>query len=106
MTKWQQCAVGAGAGIRFEWLEKVLKNLEDEANYIASKIQRLLRKSPTPSSPAENRVPTHLNNGGLTLFSMRRAARSEDIAKAVVMLIESDYLTGEILLSDGGMNLT
>jgi NAD(P)-dependent dehydrogenase (short-subunit alcohol dehydrogenase family) len=37
---------------------------------------------------------------------MRRAARSEDIAKAVVMLIESDYLTGEILLSDGGMNLT
>ncbi|MFK3607366.1 SDR family NAD(P)-dependent oxidoreductase [Pseudomonas fluorescens] len=41
-----------------------------------------------------------------TRAPMRRAARSEDIAKAVVMLIESDYLTGEILLSDGGMNLT
>ncbi len=37
---------------------------------------------------------------------MRRAARPEDIAQAVMMLIASDYLTGEILLSDGGLNLT
>lgn len=37
---------------------------------------------------------------------MRRSARPEDIAQAVSMLIESDYLTGEILLSDGGLNLT
>ncbi|HBK06653.1 MAG TPA: short-chain dehydrogenase [Acetobacteraceae bacterium] len=37
---------------------------------------------------------------------MRRAARPEDIAQAVAMLIASDYLTGEILLSDGGLNLT
>jgi NAD(P)-dependent dehydrogenase (short-subunit alcohol dehydrogenase family) len=37
---------------------------------------------------------------------MRRAASPEDIAKAVVMLIESDYLTGKILLSDGGLDLT
>ena len=37
---------------------------------------------------------------------MRRAATPEDIAQAVSMLIESNYLTGEILLSDGGLNLT
>jgi NAD(P)-dependent dehydrogenase (short-subunit alcohol dehydrogenase family) len=37
---------------------------------------------------------------------MRRAASPEDIAQAVVLLVASDYLTGEILLSDGGLNLT
>ena len=37
---------------------------------------------------------------------MRRAASPEDIAQAVAMLMASDYLTGEILLSDGGLNLT
>lgn len=36
---------------------------------------------------------------------MRRAARPEDIAQAVAMLVASDYLTGEVLLSDGGLNL-
>lgn len=37
---------------------------------------------------------------------MRRAASPEDIAQAVSLLVESSYLTGEILLSDGGLNLT
>lgn len=37
---------------------------------------------------------------------MRRAASPDDIAQAVAMLVQSDYLTGEILLSDGGLNLT
>ncbi len=37
---------------------------------------------------------------------MRRAASPEDIAQAVSLLIKSNYLTGEILLSDGGLNLT
>jgi NAD(P)-dependent dehydrogenase (short-subunit alcohol dehydrogenase family) len=37
---------------------------------------------------------------------MRRAASPEDIAQAVAFLVASDYLTGEILLSDGGLNLT
>lgn len=37
---------------------------------------------------------------------MRRAAQPEDIAQAVAWLVQSDYLTGEILLSDGGLNLT
>jgi NAD(P)-dependent dehydrogenase (short-subunit alcohol dehydrogenase family) len=37
---------------------------------------------------------------------MRRAARPEDVAQIVAMLVASDYLTGEILLSDGGLNLT
>jgi len=37
---------------------------------------------------------------------MRRAASPDDIAQAVMMLVASDYLTGEILLSDGGLNLT
>lgn len=37
---------------------------------------------------------------------MRRAASPADIAQVVSMLIESHYVTGEILLSDGGLNLT
>ena len=37
---------------------------------------------------------------------MRRAASPQDIAQAVSMLLASDYLTGEVLLSDGGLNLT
>ncbi|EON13195.1 short-chain dehydrogenase [Pandoraea sp. SD6-2] len=37
---------------------------------------------------------------------MRRAASPEDIAQAVSLLVAPDYLTGEILLSDGGLNLT
>lgn len=37
---------------------------------------------------------------------MRRAASPDDIAQLVAMLVASDYLTGEILLSDGGLNLT
>ena len=37
---------------------------------------------------------------------MRRSATPADIAQAVAMLIASDYLTGEVLLSDGGLNLT
>jgi NAD(P)-dependent dehydrogenase (short-subunit alcohol dehydrogenase family) len=37
---------------------------------------------------------------------MRRAASPENIAQAVAFLVASDYLTGEILLSDGGLNLT
>jgi NAD(P)-dependent dehydrogenase (short-subunit alcohol dehydrogenase family) len=37
---------------------------------------------------------------------MRRAARPEDIAQAVALLVASDYLTGEIILMNGGLNLT
>ena len=37
---------------------------------------------------------------------MRRAASPEDIAQAVWLLVAADYLTGEILLADGGLNLT
>ena len=37
---------------------------------------------------------------------MRRAASPADIAQVVSMLIEAHYVTGEILLSDGGLNLT
>ena len=37
---------------------------------------------------------------------MRRAAQPDDIAQAVFMLVASDYLTGEVLLCDGGLNLT
>ncbi|MGO3131144.1 MAG: SDR family NAD(P)-dependent oxidoreductase [Alcaligenes sp.] len=37
---------------------------------------------------------------------MQRAASPEDIAQVVSMLIESSYVTGEVLLSDGGLNLT
>lgn len=37
---------------------------------------------------------------------MHRAASPDDIAHVVAMLISSDYLTGEIVMSDGGLNLT
>lgn len=37
---------------------------------------------------------------------MRRAAGVEEIAELAFMLVASDYLTGEILLADGGLNLT
>ncbi|WP_050463346.1 SDR family NAD(P)-dependent oxidoreductase [Herbaspirillum autotrophicum] len=37
---------------------------------------------------------------------MQRAAQPEDIAHIVAMLVDSHYLTGEILLADGGLNLT
>lgn len=37
---------------------------------------------------------------------MQRAATPEDIVQVVTLILESRYLTGEILLADGGMNLT
>lgn len=37
---------------------------------------------------------------------MRRAASPEDVAQAVALLVESNYLTGEVLTVDGGLNLT
>jgi NAD(P)-dependent dehydrogenase (short-subunit alcohol dehydrogenase family) len=37
---------------------------------------------------------------------MRRPAKPEDIAQIVMTLIASDYLTGEIIVSDGGLSLT
>jgi NAD(P)-dependent dehydrogenase (short-subunit alcohol dehydrogenase family) len=37
---------------------------------------------------------------------MQRAARPEDVAQVVSLLVASDYLTGEVVLSDGGLNLT
>jgi len=37
---------------------------------------------------------------------MQRAAVPEDIADIFAMLVASKYLTGEIILADGGLNLT
>lgn len=37
---------------------------------------------------------------------MRRGAQPEDIAQLVAMLVASDYVTGEVILADGGLNLT
>jgi NAD(P)-dependent dehydrogenase (short-subunit alcohol dehydrogenase family) len=37
---------------------------------------------------------------------MQRSATPSDIAQLVAMLVGSDYLTGEIVLADGGLNLT
>ncbi|ALM82402.1 SDR family NAD(P)-dependent oxidoreductase [Bordetella sp. N] len=36
---------------------------------------------------------------------MRRAASPDDIAHVVAMLVAADYLTGEVVVSDGGLNL-
>lgn len=37
---------------------------------------------------------------------MQRAATPEDIAQVVTSVFDASYLTGEVLLADGGMNLT
>ncbi len=37
---------------------------------------------------------------------MRRPAKPEDIADLVAALVANDYVTGEIVLADGGLNLT
>lgn len=37
---------------------------------------------------------------------MKRAAKPGDIAQIVSMLVASDYLTGEVIVADGGLNLT
>ena len=37
---------------------------------------------------------------------MRRPARPEDIADLVAALVANDYVTGEIVIADGGLNLT
>jgi NAD(P)-dependent dehydrogenase (short-subunit alcohol dehydrogenase family) len=41
-----------------------------------------------------------------TRAPMRRAARPEDIADLVAALCANDYVTGEIIIADGGLNLT
>ncbi len=37
---------------------------------------------------------------------MRRAARADEIADLAAMIVASPYLTGEVLVADGGLNLT
>ncbi|MCL2582601.1 MAG: SDR family oxidoreductase [Streptosporangiales bacterium] len=37
---------------------------------------------------------------------MRRAATPEDIAQCVTALIDSTYISGEVMMADGGLNLT
>ncbi|RFB70866.1 MULTISPECIES: SDR family oxidoreductase [unclassified Herbaspirillum] len=37
---------------------------------------------------------------------MRRAATPADIANVVISLVDNPYLTGEIIMADGGLNLT
>ena len=41
-----------------------------------------------------------------TRAPMRRAAKPAEIADVVAMLVASDYVTGEVLVVDGGLNLT
>jgi len=41
-----------------------------------------------------------------TRSPMQRGAEPEDIAEVAAMLIKSRYLTGEIVMADGGLNLT
>ncbi len=41
-----------------------------------------------------------------TKSPMRRVAQPDDIADLVAALVANDYLTGEIILADGGLNLT
>jgi NAD(P)-dependent dehydrogenase (short-subunit alcohol dehydrogenase family) len=41
-----------------------------------------------------------------TKSPMRRPAQPEDIADLVAALVANDYVTGEIVIADGGLNLT
>ena len=41
-----------------------------------------------------------------TRSAMRRPAKPEDIADLVAALVANDYVTGEIVIADGGLNLT
>lgn len=41
-----------------------------------------------------------------TKSPMRRPAKPEDIADLVAALVANDYVTGEIVIADGGLNLT
>jgi NAD(P)-dependent dehydrogenase (short-subunit alcohol dehydrogenase family) len=41
-----------------------------------------------------------------TRAPMRRAATPDDIADIAAMVIATDYLTGEVIIADGGLNLT
>jgi NAD(P)-dependent dehydrogenase (short-subunit alcohol dehydrogenase family) len=41
-----------------------------------------------------------------TRSPMRRPAQPEDIADLVAALVANDYVTGEIVIADGGLNLT
>ena len=41
-----------------------------------------------------------------TKSPMKRPARPEDIADLVAALCANDYVTGEIVIADGGLNLT
>ena len=41
-----------------------------------------------------------------TRAPMKRPAKPEDIADLVAALIANDYVTGEIIMADGGLNLT
>jgi NAD(P)-dependent dehydrogenase (short-subunit alcohol dehydrogenase family) len=41
-----------------------------------------------------------------TRSPMRRPAKPEDIADLVAALVDNDYVTGEIVIADGGLNLT
>ncbi|MEM1370522.1 MAG: SDR family oxidoreductase [Cyanobacteria bacterium P01_H01_bin.15] len=41
-----------------------------------------------------------------TRSPMQRGAQPEDIAQLAALLIDSSYITGEIVLADGGLNLT
>jgi NAD(P)-dependent dehydrogenase (short-subunit alcohol dehydrogenase family) len=41
-----------------------------------------------------------------TRTAMRRPAKPEDIADLVAALVANDYVTGEIVVADGGLNLT
>jgi NAD(P)-dependent dehydrogenase (short-subunit alcohol dehydrogenase family) len=41
-----------------------------------------------------------------TKSPMKRAAKPDDIADLVAALVANDYVTGEIVIADGGLNLT
>ena len=41
-----------------------------------------------------------------TRAPMRRSATPDDVAHVVAALVDSAYLTGEVVVVDGGLNLT
>ncbi|WP_347268303.1 SDR family oxidoreductase [Paracoccus sp. (in: a-proteobacteria)] len=80
-------------------------------------VTRLLARSLGPEIRVNAVAPGHVDTPltadwteAQTLWQaqapMKKVAGPENIVQAVMLLLTADYITGEVLLSDGGLNLT
>ena len=55
---------------------------------------------------SERVAPITGSTSGIGVATARRPAKSKDIADLVAALCANDYVSGEIVIADGGLNLT